>query len=112
MREQPLDLRESLAALRRRWILLAAIAVLGVCGGLGYQRVHVPAHRATAQILLPDQTPSGEATTPEDTQTQVIIATSSSVLAPAGASVSPPIPVDQLEHVVSASAEGTNVLRI
>ena len=112
MREQPLDLRESLAIVRRRWIAIAMVAVLGLCGGVIYAALHLPEPRAAAQILLPAQTASGAEWTVANTETQAIIVTSSAVLAPVAASMSPSMTVDQLGHLVSASAEGGNVLRI
>lgn len=112
MREQPLDLRRSLAILRRRRIALAVFAVLGMVGAIFYTVGRAPEGRAAAEVLLPGTTASGAATTQMDTQTQVIIATSSSVLKPAAASVSPPLTLDRLEHLISASAADTTVLRI
>ena len=112
MSEQPLDLRESLAVLRRRWIAIAIICLLGLCGGIAYTRLHPTKPSADALLLLPGQTPSGAAPTPADMNSQIIIATSNAVLSPVATSVKPPIPVEQLQHLVSGTAISNNVLRI
>jgi len=112
MREQPLNLRESLAVLCRRWVAVTVIAGLGALAGLALAEHHVPEARAAAEVLLPGPTAAGADTTGSDTQTQEIIVTSSSVLTPAAAAVSPPIPPDQLKHAIVASGPAANVLRI
>jgi capsular polysaccharide biosynthesis protein len=111
MREQPVDLRQSLAILRRRWIAIAVAGIIGLCGGFLYALLHAPQHRAAVQIILPLDI-AGAPWTAANTQTQIIIVTSNAVLAPVAESASPPITVQQLQHLVSGSAEGANVLRI
>ncbi len=111
MREQPVDLRQSVAILRRRWIAIAAAGLLGLCGGFVYALLHAPEHRATVEIFLP-QDISGVPWTAANTQPQISVVTSNAVLAPVATSASPPITVEQLQHLVSGSADGANVLRI
>ena len=95
---------------RRYRTLVAVFLVVGLCVGIGYSAMTPPRPAATTAILLQAQ-PSTD-TTAAHTETQVAILTSSAVLASAAASVSPPIAIDQLEHLVSASAVGTNILRV
>jgi capsular polysaccharide biosynthesis protein len=112
MRQPALDLRASRAVLRRRWIWIALLVVLGVCGGLCYAIADRPEPRAAVQVQLPDRTLSGADLITTDTKTLESVATYSGVLTPAAASVTPPIAVDQLERLVSATIQGDNILRI
>lgn len=109
---QTLDLQACFAILRRRWVVLAVVAVLGAAGGFAFAVRHAPPSVAAAEVLLPATTPSGVAVPADNTQTQMVIATSDGVLVPAAASVSPPISADQLARAVTTSAVSTDVLRI
>ena len=72
MSNQALDLRRSLQILRRHKIFVAASAVLGIGAGLGYAVLAPPMLTSTASVVLPY--------TVHDISTQVLIATSDSVL--------------------------------
>lgn len=110
MKEQPLDLRESLAILRRRWKTLAVVALIGLCGGFAYGFLQASQPRATALVLLPASTGSSTSASATDMPSQVIIATSAAVLGPVAKSLS--IPFAHLQREVSVTAASGNVLRI
>ena len=87
MTEQPLNLRESLAAIRRRWILVAVLGLLGLFGGIFYASSHSPLPTAEASILLPTPTATADGTPSTATKTATYIATSPVILTPAGQSL-------------------------
>ena len=112
MSEQPLDLKGFLSLVWRRRFLVAGIAALGFAGGVAHQVLLPPLPKADALVVIPPSAltaPSG-ASVPT-AATQVIIATSTPVLAAAGAAVSPPISATALRSHVAVTAPSPGVLQ-
>jgi hypothetical protein len=111
--EQPLDSRAALRAVWRQRVLLGVFAVLGLAGGTGYAVCSHATPSASALVVLPpnEATPLPGNESPY-TLTQIIIATSTPVLAAAGRAVSPPLGAAALRGQVVATALNQDVLRI
>ncbi|MVO88735.1 polysaccharide biosynthesis protein [Streptomyces sp. p1417] len=92
--------------LRRRWRLLAAIAVLGALVGFGASVLFPPRYTASASVLLPGQWEERELLT------QAEIATSSSVVDRAAATLGWAGSGSELRGKVSATASEGNILKI
>ncbi|MGW5661479.1 Wzz/FepE/Etk N-terminal domain-containing protein [Streptomyces sp. NPDC003758] len=94
--------------LRRRWRLLAVLAVLGALVGYGTSVVVFPArYTASAPVLLPGQWEERELLT------QVDIATSSAVLDRTAAALHwSGVSGTELEHRVTAKAADGNIIKI
>ena len=112
MSEQPLDLKASLKVVwRRRW-LVGTLALVGFAGGVAHEALMPPLPKARALVLVPSSSlTNSSGAQVDDTPTQIIIATSTPVLAAAGAAVSPPISPTALKSDVSVSALSPDVLQ-
>lgn len=110
--EQPPDLKSFLKVLwRRRW-LVGTLALAGLAGGIAHELLMPPLPQARALVIVPSTsvtTSSGSQV--DNTPTQIIIATSTPVLAPAGAAVSPPESPTALKGAVSVTALSADVLQ-
>jgi capsular polysaccharide biosynthesis protein len=111
MKEQPLDLRESLAIIRRRWVTLAVLGALGLCAGVAYVALHPSKPTAEVQMILPVPSTS-DAAASTSAPAYSAIATSDTVLYGAGSKVRPPLPLDQLKHLVSTKTVDNSLLQI
>jgi capsular polysaccharide biosynthesis protein len=113
--EQPLDLKSFSRVVRRRRRMVGALAALGLAAGVAHWVLLPPVPTARALVVLPASTltsSSAQAANPaQEMSTQVIIATSTPVLAEAGKAVSPPISPEALKRDVSVGAPGTDVLQ-
>jgi capsular polysaccharide biosynthesis protein len=112
MEEQPLDLRAAFRAVRRRWLLVAALVAIGLGAGTAYAVKTPPMPEARSLVLLPPSAVTGNPGPSPYTQTQEIIATSAPVLSAAGASVSPPLDATSLRSDVTVTAPSQDVLQI
>jgi uncharacterized protein involved in exopolysaccharide biosynthesis len=83
MSDQPLDLRRSMQVIRRRWISVSLVALIGLGAGAGYTVWKPPLLSSNALVTVSTTTSAAVAT-------QVVIAGSQPVLLPALAHVSPP----------------------
>ncbi|KUL62754.1 Wzz/FepE/Etk N-terminal domain-containing protein [Streptomyces sp. NRRL S-1521] len=92
--------------LRRRWRLLAALAVVGALVGYGASVLFPPRYTASASVLLPGQWEERELLT------QVDIATSSAVVDRAAAKLGRGDAGGDLRDRVSAKAADGNIIRI
>jgi capsular polysaccharide biosynthesis protein len=113
MNEQPLDLKAFFRAIWRRRVLIGALALVGFIAGIAQVVLMPVAPKARVLVILP---PSSLVTTSDGTQvdqmpTQIIIATSTPVLAAAGAAVSPPVSPTALKSRVAVTALSTDVLQ-
>ncbi len=116
MSEQPLDIKSFSKVVRRRRRMVGAFAALGLAAGVAHWVVMPPEPTARALVVLPASTMTGSsaqsaATPAQEMSTQVIIATSTPVLAAAGKAVSPTVSPEALKRDVSVSAPGTDVLQ-
>jgi hypothetical protein len=110
--EQPLDSKAFLGIIKRRRFAVGAVAVVGLSAGLALGVLRPPMPTARALVILPPTALTGTGTPVRDMQTEVIIATSTPVLAAAGSSVSPPISPTELKHDVAVTAISQDVLQI
>ncbi|MGW3409175.1 Wzz/FepE/Etk N-terminal domain-containing protein [Streptomyces sp. NPDC000888] len=93
--------------LRRRWRLLAALAVVGALVGYGASVVFPPRYTTSASVLLPGQWEERELLT------QVDIATSSTVVDRAAAALEwSGVSGTELQDQVSAKAADGNIIKI
>lgn len=110
MAEQALDLRSTLAILRRRRRVLALAAVAGIAAGVAFVLVNPPMYSSTSQVLLPSpEGQSGEAVS-RDVRTDVTIAESDAVLGEAGRSLAPPVPLKTMRTQVEVEAMTGDIL--
>ena len=98
-----MDLRRLVQAVRRYRIIVAAVAVLGLAGGIGYGFVKPPTLTAQAQVWLP---------TTKNVQTNVLIADSTSVLEGAALSLRPHVPLTTMRKQVQVGNLTPNIISI
>lgn len=111
MSEQAIDVRLSMAILRRRYRTLVVAALIGALAGAGLVFLHPPMYSSTSMVLVPSATASDNATSP-GVDTQVSIASSDVVLGPAAKALEPAMTVRQLSKQVTVTASTSNVLAI
>ncbi|GAA1561600.1 hypothetical protein GCM10009789_13560 [Kribbella sancticallisti] len=114
MSTQELDVKKSWRAIRRQRRVVAAVAVLGLLGGIGYALVEPPLHTATSLVVLPPP-PATDAEKEAGTQsieTQVFIAGSEPVLKSAGQNLAPPLVTDVVRDRVKVVAVTQDVIKI
>lgn len=110
MSGQELDLRRSARILRRHWLLVGAVALLGLLAGAAYYVHKPPMLTANTLVVVPYAT--GFATNNSAyTATQVVIAQSDPVLADALPHV-PPMSLATLRDRVQVTALTSNVVSI
>ena len=105
MTEQPLDLRRSLRIVRRHWITVCLIAVLGGLCGAGYTLYRPPLLSSSALVEV-SASSSG-------TETQAVIAgTDQDVLAGALSSLGPGMSMLELRKVIKVATLAPGILSI
>src|SRR6516162_8822146 len=93
MSEQALDLRRSMKIVRRHKILVGSLVALGLLAGAGYAVLKPPMFTSgDALVGLPSGT--------RDVSTQVVIAGSNRVLAPALHAIHPAMPLLTLRNQI------------
>jgi capsular polysaccharide biosynthesis protein len=102
--EQALDLRRSLTIVRRHWIIVVVLAIIGMLAGAGYALRTPPMLSSQAWVLLPPST--------HDVSTQVVVAGSDPVLAKALPNVSPPTTLTDLNKHVQVKSLTANIIAI
>lgn len=112
MSEEILDLRASLSAVRRRWLLVGGLGAAGLCAGLTFGIVNPPMTTANALVLLPAAATTTPGVAVPSTGTQVVIATSTPVLRAAGAAAGSPMSPQTMVHRVSVRPLSDSVLSI
>jgi capsular polysaccharide biosynthesis protein len=110
--EQPLELKASVRAIWWRRRLVVALAGIGLCGGIAYPVLRPPMPSAVALVLLPPTSLTSAGTPTRDVNTEIVIATSTTVLSAAGKSVSPSIGPAKLKHQVAVTAISQDVLQV
>jgi capsular polysaccharide biosynthesis protein len=113
MGEQAVDLRSTVAVLRRRRRPLIAVAMAGVAAGVGSVLLWPPLYSSASLVLLPPvgENGSGQAA-PRDVETVTRVAGSEAVLGPAGRSLTPPLSAEALAEEVRISAPTSDVVEI
>lgn len=117
MNEQPLSLHASLQEIWRRRLLVISVAALCGLVGLAYA-IFMPTNpSAVALVLLPptaaSSTSTGNSGAPgSDVVTDAVIATSTPVLAAAGATLSPPLGPVEVKKLVTVTPLDGQILQI
>jgi capsular polysaccharide biosynthesis protein len=121
MSEQALDLRRSAQIVRRHKIVVCAFAALGLLAGVGWTLHRPPmlSSEALVNVVLP---PSEQAAAPSQAGvtninpaigTQMVIASSTSVLESARRTIDPSMPLDTLQRRVNVTnVANTDILTI
>lgn len=104
MSQQPLDLRRSLQIVRRYKAVVGAAAAVGLLTGSVFTALHPPLLASQALVLLPPVT--------RDIPTQVVIASSNTVLAGAARSLQPTPTAKALRSHVQVKSLTSNVISI
>jgi capsular polysaccharide biosynthesis protein len=104
MSEQALDLRRSLQIVRRHRVLVSAVTVLGLAGGVGLAALHPPMRQSQTEVVLPLPL--------KDIRTQVAVAASDPVLRGALPDISPPMSLQKLKASVHAQSETVALIQI
>ena len=116
MTQQTLDLRRSIQLVRRHRKMFAAIVVLGLFIGAAYAVLRPPALSSTALVVISGTTAqSDQASSPGADgmiATQVVIASSDSVLLGALPRIQPAVSLPQLQDKVHISSEAGSILSI
>jgi capsular polysaccharide biosynthesis protein len=110
--DQPLNLRAFARAVSRMRLMVTVLALVGLSLGAAYALGLPPRPVARALIILPSSGTTSAGTPTLDMPTQVIIATSTPVLAAAGTAVSPPVSAETLKHEVVVSSLSQDVLQV
>ena len=112
MTEQIIDLRSTWAILRRRAGVLVLAGAVGAAAGGAAVYLHPPAYSSTSLVLLPPPPQGAVSAGAHTIDTQVQIASSESVLEPAGRAVTPRLDTSQVANRVNVEARTTDVLQI
>lgn len=110
MAEQALDLRSTLAILRRRRRVLAAVSMAGIAAGVAFVLVSPPMYSSTSQVLLPSLEGRNGEPVSRDVRTEVTIAESDAVLGEAGRNLSLPVSLKTLTGRVEVEAMTGDIL--
>lgn len=110
--EQPLDLRRSLRALRRRWWIVAGLVSVAVAGGVSATVLKGPTFEARAGVLLPPASYDANGRSLRNVITERRIASSAAILGPAGQALSPPVPASRLIKRVRVGTVGSDILEV
>lgn len=112
MTEQPVDIRSTLAVLRRRRLTLLLVLGTSVACAFAYTVLQPPAFVARSGVLLPASPLDENGKALRDMDTEVQVAASAQVLTPAGRAVTPPVSAVALRRKVSVRAVSTAVLEV
>lgn len=112
MAEQSVDLRSTLAILRRHRLVLVLAALIGVAAGVSFVILRPPLYSSTSTVLLPPVKTTDGQTPVRDVQTEIRIATSDGVFGPAGQAVNPPLSLLAMARRVHVSAPTSDVISI
>jgi capsular polysaccharide biosynthesis protein len=116
MTQQTLDLRRSVQLVRRHRKLFAAIVALGLFIGAAYAVLRPPALTSTALVVISTTSAqSAQAASPGPDgmiATQMVIASSDSVLLRALPRIQPAVSLSQLQQQVHVSSEAGSILSI
>lgn len=114
MSAQQLDVKKSWRAIRRHRLIVAAVAAVGLLGGVAAGFLVPPLHTATSLVVLPPPpaADSEKATGTQSIETQVFIAESEPVLRSAGQNLSPALPSEVVKGRVKVTAVTDDVIQI
>jgi capsular polysaccharide biosynthesis protein len=112
---QQLDVKKSWRAIRRHRLIVAAVAAVGLLGGIAYGLMVPAMHTATSLVVLPPApatTNTDAATSTQSIATQVYIAESEPVLGSAGQNLTRPLPAETVRARVKVTAVTDYVIKI
>jgi len=111
---QQLDVKKSWRAIRRHRLIVAAVAAVGLLGGVAAGFLVPPLHTATSLVVLPPPptADSEKATGTQSIETQVFIAESEPVLRSAGQNQSPKLSSEVVKGRVKVTAVTDDVIQI
>lgn len=110
MSDQPLDLRRSMQVIRRRWIAVSLVVLIGLGAGAGYTEWKPPLLSSNALVSL---SPTASNAAAASIATQEVIADSQGVLGAALPHVSPPgMTYLKLKSLVKVSSLSTSIMSI
>lgn len=116
MSAQQLDVKKSWRAIRRHRLIVAAVAAVGLLGGIAYGFIVPAMHTATSLVVLPPppatDTEKSAAAGPQSIDTQVFIAESEPVLKSAGQNLDPTLTTEQVRGRVKVTAVTQDVIKI
>ncbi|MEU4287742.1 Wzz/FepE/Etk N-terminal domain-containing protein [Kribbella sp. NPDC026596] len=114
MSTQQLDVKKSWRAIRRHRLIVAAVAAVGLLGGVAAGFLVPPLHTATSLVVLPPPPAADpeKATGTQSIDTQVFIAESEPVLKSAGQNLTPPLPTEVVRGRVKVTAVTEDVIKI
>jgi capsular polysaccharide biosynthesis protein len=104
MTQEPLDLKKSLQLVRRHRLIVAAVAVLGLLGGVAFAVLRPPMRSSEALVLLPSSTRS--------VATQAVIASSDPILSTALLRLHPAMTLQMLEGRVQVKTRTATILAV
>lgn len=105
MSDQPLDLRRSMQVIRRRWIAVSLVTLVGLGAGAGYTELKPPMLSSYVYVQLSTAAPAAMAT-------QVVIASSDPVLDGALRHISRPPSLLKLRSLVRVSSLSSSIMSI
>jgi capsular polysaccharide biosynthesis protein len=113
---QQLDVKKSWRAIRRHRLIVAAVAAVGLLGGVAYGLIVPAMHTATSLVVLPPPpaTDAEKATASgaQSIDTQVFIAESEPVLRSAGQNLNPALSTEEVRDRVKVTAVTQDVIKI
>ncbi|HWD77503.1 MAG TPA: hypothetical protein VG497_01420 [Kribbella sp.] len=122
MGAQQLDVRKSWRAIRRHRLIVAAVAAVGLLGGIAYGLAVPAMQTATSLVVLPPPAANepaaaaaaggGGGTATQAIATQVYIAGSEPVLKSAGQNLTPALPAEKVRTRVKVSAVTDDIIKI
>jgi len=104
MSQQPLDLRKSIAIIRRLKVMAGLVSAVGFFVGVAYGAVNPPGVSSTTVVSLPASVRS--------TATEVVIASSDPVLSAAAARINLAVPVAELRSEIQVTSPTDYLLSI
>jgi capsular polysaccharide biosynthesis protein len=113
---QQLDVKKSWRAIRRHRLIVAAVAAVGLLGGIAYGLIVPAMHTATSLVVLPPPPASdaekATAAGAQSIDTQVFIAESEPVLHSAGQNLQPALSTEEVRKRVKVTAVTQDVIKI
>ncbi|TDW94258.1 MULTISPECIES: Wzz/FepE/Etk N-terminal domain-containing protein [Kribbella] len=114
MSTQELDVKKAFRAILRHRRLVGAVAAVGLLGGIGAGLLIPPQYSASSLVLLPapPKVEGQAASSEQNIDTQVFIASSEPVLKSAGQNVSPVLGVEEVKKRIKVQSATADVIQI
>jgi len=112
MNEQPLELRQMLRAVARRWVFVLALLWAGSVGGYLVASHRKPVFVARSSVLLPASPVDKSGMQLRNIDTQVNIARNGNILDKAGHAVTPPLSAQKMRKRISVKGLTADILEV